>query len=746
MSIIKRKDFALLVIIILISYSIVFSQEKPKLTIEKLFSDEIGEITSVPFYAWLQDGQVLIYDTQKPKNERTFCKFDPSKGTKVTVLDAAKALKSLHQLLGKKIPSRLLSYPYEIESFGKYAIYRIGSDLFLLDMAAASFTRLTKTYEEPLNYYHDKWAKFSPDGKKILFTLNNDLFLYDIASRAEKQITTDGTESMMNGKLSWMYWEDIFRRGAGMWWAPDSQAIAYLQTDESMCSIMSYIDFKPFVPRIIKQRFPTAGGVNPKVRLGIIELKTGNTTWMNLSTEHYEYIFHVDWLPDSEHVSVQTMNRDQDELDLYFVDRLTGTVKNILKETDEGWVNLHDDIYFLKNSDHFIWGSERDGYRHLYLYKMDGTLINQITKGNWAVRGPKTIGYWWGHSVVGIDEPEQALYFTSLEKSSIERHLYKIRFDGSQKQRISKEDGFHNVDMSPDCTYYIDNYSTASKLPSISIHQNTGKKTDVIQPSKSELLDMYDVQFPEFLSVPAEDGFPMPAQITKPKDFDPSKKYPVIIFHYGGPQAPTVINHWQRYTLFNQILLSKGFLCFSVDNRSATAISKKLENTILNQMAGENELNDLVAAVKWLKGQPYVDPSRIGMWGGSYGGSFTLLAMTRSKEFKAGIAKAPVTDQRYHEPRWTEFSMKLPEANREAYERVSLVNHAKNLHGRLLLIHGTFDDNVHIQNTWAFVEELIQAGKKFEMMIYPMRKHGWVDKPGLLHYFHTMVDFWCKNL
>jgi dipeptidyl-peptidase-4 len=313
-------------------------------------------------------------------------------------------------------------------------------------------------------------------------------------------------------------------------------------------------------------------------------------------------------------------------------------------------------------------------------------------------------------------------------------------------ERLTWADGFHSVVFSPDSKFYLDVYSNVKAPPLLELYKSDGGQVKVIHQPKSEILAKYNVQTPELFEVATRDGFKMPAMIYKPKDFNPNKKYPVIMYHYGGPSAPTVINQWQRYAFFTHILLNEGYLCVSIDNRTATARSKKLENLVLNQMIGPLELNDLMDAVKWVKSQPYVDPDRVGMWGWSYGGCYTLLGMTQSKEFKAGIAVAPVSDQRFHEPKWAEFSMKTPQVNLDAWEKVSLLKYAKDLHGRLMIVHGTYDDNVRIQNTWAFIDELIKAGINYDMMIYPMRKHGIADRPARIHLFKKMVEFWTENL
>jgi dipeptidyl-peptidase-4 len=418
---------------------------------------------------------------------------------------------------------------------------------------------------------------------------------------------------------------------------------------------------------------------------------------------------------------------------------------HILRETDEAWVNINDDFYFLETGE-FIWQSERDGYAHLYRFREDGGLVNQVTRGPWALRssgGP----FWLRQSVVNIDEDRDLIYFTALEKSSIERQLYRTRFDGTGLDRISVEDGVHRTGFSPNGEYYLDTYSNSSTLPGLSLHKRDGTQVHTIAEPRSELLQGLNLQTPELFTIPAADGFPMPAQILKPKDFDPNKPYPLIFHVYGGPSAPTVFNQWQGSSLFyDNLLLERGFLVVKFDHRSATAISKKLENRLRLMMSGPREIEDIVDGIRWLKSQSYVDPDRVGIWGWSGGGSFTLNAMTNTTEFKAGISGAPVTDWHYYDTKWGEFAMKRPQDNPDGYDKTSFVKSAKNLHGRLLLIHGTYDDNVHPQNSWHFIDELIKENIMFDMMFYPMRKHGFEDKPARIHRQTKMIEFWDINL
>jgi dipeptidyl-peptidase-4 len=727
--------FVALLAILLSPLKLLPAQE---ITVDWIYSDEGQEPTKIPRFVWTESGKAILYDTRKPKEERTLEWLDPATGARIPAIKRDKTLDSLSSLREKQDEENIdtLLWPSSFDRAGRYGVFLLDDDLFLLEIGSSRFYRLTTTAAQ------EKSPRFSPDGNHLAFVRDNDLHVYDITAKTEKRLTQDGSETLLNGTVSWVYWEEVFGRlDIGYWWSEDSGAIAFLQTDESPVSVMHYIDFKPALPRVVKQRYPKTGEINPVVRLGIVELASGRLTWMDPSEIPYEYLVRVKWLPNSRRLCLQALNRMQTRLDLHFMDRDTGEMSHVMTETDPAWVNVHDDLHFLDDGKHFIWASERDGYAHLYRYAMDGELVNQITRGEWSIRASSGV-YWVRQGVSAIDEKEGWLYFTALEKSSIERHLYRIRFDGSGMERLTREDGTHRIAFSPDGRYYFDSHSNSSTLPALTLHTSDGAPTKVIAPPRQELLSTLDIQYPEFLTVPAEDGFAMPAQILKPKDFDTAKKYPAILNVYGGPAAPTVNDSWSSAIYWDQILLRNGFLVMRVDGRSATGISKKLESLVLNEMMGDLELNELVAAVRWLKSQPFVDPDRVGLWGWSGGGTFTLLAMTRSKEFKAGISVAPVTDWHYYDTKFGETYMKTPLANPDGYEKTSLVKRAKDIHGRLLLVHGTYDDNVHPQNSWHFIDEMIEAGKNFDMMFYPMRQHGISDRPARKHLYKKMLEFW----
>jgi dipeptidyl-peptidase-4 len=712
---------------------------KRQLTLEWIYGPEGRTVASVPATAWLDDGTLVIMDNRKPARERTIENLSPANGQRQSIVDPVRALANLKSAVDGISPEEL-PWPLAFDGSGRQALYIFKGDVFVLEFASARFRRLTSTAAEETS------ASFSPNGRRVAYVRDNDLYFFDLDTGRETRITRDGSETLLNGTLSWVYWEEVFgRRDIGYWWAPDSQAIAYLQSDDSQVDLSYFVDIVPFSPRVIRQRYARAGRANPRVRLGIAELEDTRTTWVPITDKPFEYIVRAKWLPDGRRLSLETMPRLQTELSLYFADRKTGAATRILTERDPGWVNMTDDLYFFNDGQHFLWPSERDGYMHLYRYRMDGTLANQVTKGQWALASAGGIAFWVRQTLVGVDEKNDWIYFTALERSSIERQLYRVHADGSGFMRISKEQGTHRISMSPTTRYFLDTYSDIRTLPSLRLHASDGPALQVLAGSRPQLIAPYDIQFPEIITIAADDGFFMPAQIHKPKTFRPDRRFPVIMFVYGGPAAPQVSDSWQRDTLWNQMLVDAGYVVVKVDNRSATAISKKLENTVLKHL-GEAETPDLVAAARWLKKQTWVDAERVGVWGWSYGGWMTLNLMTRSQEFKAGISVAPVCDWRYYDSKWTEGAMRAPQENPEGYESTSVIPRAKDLHGHLLIVYGSYDDNVHPYNELAFIDALVAAGKKFEMMTYPMRKHGITDDAATLHLYQLMMDFWKANL
>ena len=717
------------------------AQEPQRVSLETMNDPSFGQAFSLPRTWWLDDNTAYVYDVRKPDSVRVLERMDPATGKRVQALDWKRASASFNALFADSKGPRISPVPSTITSSGKYGLYVVAGDVFVLDIPNSIFIRLTETPEE------EKSVNFSPDGSKLAFVRMNNIYACEIATKKEWQLTTDGGGTILNGTLSWVYWEEIFgRRDIGYWWSEDSKAVAYLQTDESEVSVQHYVNFDPWTPTVRTQRYPKVGEKNPAVKVGVVGIGSQQTTWVDLDRSAYEYVIRVGWLPNSKQLWVRTMNRLQTELDLYFIDRQSGKAQFVHKDTDDGWLNMNDDFYFLKDGKRMILASEKDGYDHLYRYALDGKLVNQITKGEWALCSSGGGAFWVKRAVTGIDEVGGWIYFTSLEKSPLERQLYRIKMDGKNMERLSAGDGTHSITMSPNAKYYFDRFSNITTPPSLILYDSKGKVKQILATPEYGGFKKFGIQYAELMYVPARDGFKLPASITRPRDFDPNKKYPVIVEVYGGPSAPTVSNSFDYGAVWNNVLGNSGYICVKIDNRAATGISKKLENLLLMRSPGEIELNDLVDGVRWFKQQPFVDPDRIGVTGWSGGGTNTVLAMTRSAEFKAGIAGGTVTDFRFYDSKWGEALMRTEKENLKGYEENSLLKYAKDLHGKLLLVHGSHDDNVHIQNLWRFVNELISANKLFELMVYPLRGHGVGDPVGNRHLRNVELDFWKQNL
>ncbi len=716
--------------------------QEERISLEWIFSDERRMETAMPRHAWLDNDRLVLYDTRLPQDERTLVTVDTDNGRTRVLVDAEDAIEGMTTILEPSEPYEELGWPTAFGPNGRWAVYAKGGDLVLLNL------RNSETVAVAVTAAAESSPRFSPDGRWLAFVRDHDIYAYEIETGEELRLTTDGSDSTLNGTVSWVYWEELLNRSdRGFVWSPDSSAIAYLQSDESGVGEMHYVDFEPNLPKLIKQRHPKPGAANPKVRAGVVSLEDASTTWIDLGVYPYEYLPRIKWLPDSARLAVQTMNRPQTIVDLFIADAETGATSHLLRETDDGWVNVHDDLHFLADGEHFIWRSERDGYSHLYLFDMKGELVRQVTQGEWALRpsgGPGGMD----QAVSAIDEDNGIVYFTALEKASTERHLYRIGLDGSGLTRVSAEDGVHAIWFSPDGDRYVDSHSSLDTMASLRIREASGRQSVLVADAGNALAERFDLLPWEMLTIKARDGYDMPAMMLKPRFFDAGRRYPVVTYVYGGPSAPTVANSWQGRSrgYYHQLLADSGAIIFLVDNRSAAGRSKIDANTIVKQLYGPVELNDLLDGIAWLKSQPYVDPDRVGIWGWSGGGTMTLQSMTSSQEFIAGASVAPVTDWHYYDTIYTERYMKQPKNNVDGYEMTSHVKRAADLHGRLLLVHGTYDDNVHPQNTWAFSDALIEAGITFDMMIYPMRKHGISDNAAQMHVYRSMYEFWRKTL
>lgn len=578
-------------------------------------------------------------------------------------------------------------------------------------------------------------VKISPDGKFVSFIRDHNIWLVGIADGKERAFTSGGVEELRKGELDWVYPEELDLYTA-YWWAPDSSAIAYLEMGESKVSQYPMVDFASFAGEAEMQRYPVAGGKNPAVRVLVASLSGGEPRAMDVGAETDIYIPRVEWLPDSRRIAIQRLNRDQNQLDLLLADVSSGKSSALLSEKDPYWINISDDLHFFKDGKRFLWSSERSGFRHLYLYDLSGKQLAQLTKGDWEVS-----------HVNGVDEAKGIVYFTATEKSPTQRHLYHVGLDGSGFARVTKEDGMHAAQLSADANFYVDVYSNAMTPPRQDLYRADGTRAAVINENKVDALAEYHLSPVEFFAVKSRDGVALNAFIIKPPHFDPTKKYPVIVYTYGGPHAQVVLDAWTgANTLWHQLMAQKGYVIFALDNRGSAGRGHAFETPIYHKL-GTQELADQRDGVAWLQQQPWVDPARIGIWGWSYGGHMTLHAMFEAGDlFKVGFAGGPVTDWHYYDSIYTERYMGLPGKNEDGYKNGSPVTHAAGLQGKLLIAHGTGDDNVHYSNTLDVINELIGNGKYVEVIAAPGRGHGASDPPARKIIFNRVTQFFLDNL
>jgi dipeptidyl-peptidase-4 len=577
--------------------------------------------------------------------------------------------------------------------------------------------------------------KISTDGKFVSFVRDHNLWLANVANGKEQAVTSGGTEEIRRGELDWVYPEELEIKTA-YWWSPDSSAIAYLEMDERKVSQYPLVDFSSPSGEAEMERYPVAGGANPVVRVLVVSLNGSEPRAMDLGAETDIYVPRVNWLNDSKHIAIQRLNRAQNTLDLMIADAATGKTRTALSESDPNWVNVSDDLYFFKDGKRFLWSSERTGFRHFYLYDLDGKEVAQLTKGQWEVS-----------SLNAVDESGGAVYFTATEKSPLERHLYRIGLDGTGFTRITKEEGTHDVVVAPNAAAFYDIYSNAGAPPRQELYRANGSRIATINENKVAELADYHLSPVEFLTVKSRDGVQLNASIIKPPNFDAQKKYPVLVSTYGGPHAQVVRNAWGGSTfLWHELMVQKDYIIFLLDNRGSAGRGHVFEAP-LHLRLGAQELSDQRDGVAWLKSLPYVDASRIGVWGWSYGGHMTLHAMFEAgDDFKVGFAGGPVTDWRYYDSIYTERYLGLPQKNEKGYRDSSPVKYAAQLRGRLLIAHGTGDDNVHFANTLTVVNELIEAGKYVEVMAFPGRGHGVSDLPARRVLMQRVTQFFLDNL
>lgn len=612
------------------------------------------------------------------------------------------------------------------------------------------YDRKTKSLTAVSSGEKQMYATFSPDGNKVGFVRGNNIYIKDLASGKETQVTNDGLHNnIINGATDWVH-EEEFAFSVAYFWSPDSKKIAYYKFDESKVKEFSFDEFNnQLYPSGYKFKYPKAGEANSVVTIHTYDLASASDKLMDIGKVVDQYIPRIKWTMDANTLSIVRMNRYQNKLELLFNNATTGESKVVYTESCDTYIDIHegqgDYVYFTADKSSFIIMTEIDGFNHIYRYDMSGKLMNQITKGNWDVV-----------SFLGIDENlptgrqgTKTIFYTASETTATEKDIYSVKLDGSGKKKVSTEKGTHSPDFSNGMKYYINTYSSANTPPFIAIYDAQGKQIRVLEANEALVKKMseFDMSKKELFMFKTTEGVELNAWMIKPTNFNADKKYPVFLTFYGGPGSNQVNNSFAgRNYFWHQMLAEKGYIIMCVDNRGTMYRGKAFKHSTYKQL-GKLEVADQIEAAKYLATLPYVDKTRIGTWGWSYGGYLSSLCITKGADyFKMAIAVAPVTNWRYYDNIYTERFMSLPQENASGYDDNSPINHVSKLKGKYLLIHGSADDNVHYQNTMEMISALVNANKQFDLFIYPDKNHGIYGGNTSFHLYTKMTDFILNNL
>jgi dipeptidyl-peptidase 4 len=606
------------------------------------------------------------------------------------------------------------------------------SDLFFFTKGDKEPVRLTNDITDEVN------VRFSPDGGKIAYTKNKDLYVCDLTNYKESRLTFDAAEKIYNGYSSWVYMEEILERPsryAAFWWSPDGNKLAFLRTDETDVPVftLNRLDEPDGIHGIIEATpYPEPGDPNPKVKMGIADLATAKTIWVKTDYNADQYIAWPFWTPDSKKLAIQVVNRDQNELKFILADPETGDFTEIYNETRKTWVEFHEDIYVMKNGTGFIVRSCKNDWENLYYYGWDGRLIAQLTNLKFRIT-----------DIDKVDEDLRMVYFSATGQESTDKHFFRVGLDGKNLFQLTTGNGTHNVSISPRGSYFVDTWNSIVSPGSIIAIDKNARVVREIYKFEQPAFDPAKNPKAEMVKIMTSDGlFNMPAIITYPVNFDSSKKYPVVFTIYGGPDRQNVTNNWKG--IDPSWYAQNNIITFTVDHRGSGQFGKRGLD-YLYRCLGKWEILDYEDAVKWLLTKPYIDGTRMGITGTSYGGYITCLALTKGADYWThGFAGMPVTDYRLYDDIYTERYMDTPGDNPEGYKDGSALTFVKNYNGKLFITHGDMDDNVHMQNSIYLISRLQDEGKSFEFMLYPGERHGWGGAKAM-HSKNEANNFWLRN-
>lgn len=716
------KSIKLITLFLITGFSLIAQQ---KISVEEIYTGAFRPKAMDELQSLKKSNQYTVLNSDRATTSQQIDLFDYATLRKVATLIDTKNFKSLADGIDSYTFSNDEKQMLIANATTPIFRHSFTADYYLYNLTTKELTKILERVQEPT---------FSPDGTKVAFARENNLFVYDIASKEITQVTTDGKKNaIINGITDWVY-EEEFAFVRAFDWSADSKKLAYIRFDESEVPEFSMnIYQKNLYPTVETFKYPKAGEKNASVSLFVYDVAIKSSKAINLGNYSDFYIARMKWTSDANILCAQVVNRHQDNLDLIFVDGTSGAAKVVLNEKDKAYIDVTDNLTFL-NDNSFIWTSEKDGYNHIYLYDKTGKLKNQVTKGNWEVT-----------SYYGFDEKSKTIFYQSVENGSIVRDVYKIGLDGKNKVKLSQQTGTNEATFSPDFTYFINTYSSAIIPAAYTLNSSKdGKQVQSIvdNTTLSDKLKKYDLPNKEFFELTTEKGNKLNAWMIKPKDFDATKKYPVFMFQYSGPGSQQVANHWlDTNDMWFMMLSQQGYIVACVDGRGTGFKGAAFKKCTQLQL-GKYEVEDQIDAAKVIGNYSYVDKTRIGIFGWSYGGFMASNCLFKGADvFKMAIAVAPVTNWRFYDSIYTERYLQTPQENASGYDENSPINHVSKLKGNFLLVHGTADDNVHVQNSMQMIEALIQANKQFDWAIYPDKNHGIYGGKTRIQLFNKMTNF-----
>jgi dipeptidyl-peptidase 4 len=735
----KRRNSAHLVLLSGLFSGLAFSAaqaptapSKP-LTVEAIYQPGGLGGRGPEFEQWSPDGTKLSFVQRDDKGEHGELWYADAATGEKKVLVSAEKLASLapdvNKVKNEREKERLTRYhvgEYLWAPDSKHLLFDSQGQLWLYDLGSQTAVEFTSS-PDPSGY-----PKFSPDGTHVAYVRKHNLFVRPVSGKEEKQLTRDTSDDLLNGDIDWVYAEELGVRG-NYFWSPDSKEIVFLHMDETKVPTYPITDWIPTHPTVDEQKYPRVGDPNPVVKVGVVDIEKGKVRWISLTADQDTYIPRFGWVREGM-IWADVLNRTQDRLDLYFADAKTGKSRVVLTEsTPRAWIDFeHLEARFLKNSGRILWPSWRDGDMHLYLYSFDwpnpmaadAKLERQLESGDYQVLG-----------INGVDEAARTVFFQANKDDPRQEHMYSVQLDGSGFTALTSQEGFQAGDFSDDGKHYTQLDFGPQRSPKLSLC-SVGGSCSPVWEARNEIAE-YGLRAPKYLEFKAEDGTTLYGRLLLPPQDSVSGKIPLIVHIYGGPAGQTVTK--STPDPFDEIMARKGFAIFSVDNRGTPGRDRKFQTAIRHEF-GAIELQDQLTALdQLLEEYPQLDKDRIGMWGWSNGGSMTLYSMTHSERFRAGVSVAPVTDARNYDSIYMERYFGLLKDDKEGYEQSDVARVADKLHGALLLVHGTGDDNVHFQNSVQMIDALIKAGKQFRLMIYPNKTHSIAGEDARVHLF-TMIE------